>query len=328
MASDSTGFSLSSWARTQPPSVPEGDDGTPRSAQAAAGATALGAVVPLSGTERGPGGEAHPPAPVLEARGLRVGYDGRAVIRGADLVLQRGEFAGLIGPNGAGKTTLLRTLAGRMRPDVGQVLLEGRPIAQRARREVARLLAVVPQLSTPPFEFTVREIVAMGRTPHLGRLQGEQDRDRAAINRALDLTDTAVLADRPVTELSGGEFQRVVIARALAQEAPVMFLDEPVAHLDIGHQAAIFDLLVRLNREEGRSILCVSHDLNLAAQYCDRLIVLADGRTVAEGVPEDVLTEERIADLYGARVHVDIGPHGRPRVTLLGGRAGVGERHV
>lgn len=256
--------------------------------------------------------------PVLEARGLRVGYDGREVIREADLALLRGEFAGLIGPNGAGKTTLLKALAGRMRPEVGEVLLEGRPMAQRPRREVARMLAVVPQLSTPPFEFTVREIVAMGRTPHLSRLQGERAEDREAIERALALTDTGVLADRPVTELSGGEFQRVVIARALAQEAPVMLLDEPAAHLDLGHQAAIFDLLVRLNREEGRSILCVSHDLNLAAQYCDRLIVLAGGATVAEGPPEDVLTEERIADLYGARVQVDVGPHGRPRVTLLG----------
>jgi len=256
---------------------------------------------------------------VLEARRLRVGYDVREVIRDADLALRRGEFAGLIGPNGAGKTTLLRALAGRMRPEAGAVLLEGRPMAQRPRREVARLLAVVPQLSTPPFEFTVREIVAMGRTPHLGRLQGERTEDRDAIERALDLTDTAALAERPVTELSGGEFQRVVIARALAQEAPVMLLDEPAAHLDLGHQAAIFDLLVRLNREEGRSILCVSHDLNLAAQYCDRLIVLVDGRTVAQGRPAEVLTEARIAELYGARVQVDTGPHGRPRVTLLGG---------
>lgn len=259
---------------------------------------------------------------ILEARGLRLGYDGRQVIRGADLALAHGEFLGLIGPNGAGKSTLLRALAGRLRPEAGEVLLEGLPLAQRPRRAVARVMAVVPQLSTPPFEFTVREIVAMGRTPHLGRLQGERPADREAIARALELTDTAELADRPVTELSGGEFQRVVIARALAQEAPVMLLDEPAAHLDLGHQAAIFELLVRLNRDEGRSILCVSHDLNLAGQYCDRLVALKDGRTVANGTPQAVMTEERITELYGARVQVDTGPHGRPRVTLLGSGGG------
>jgi iron complex transport system ATP-binding protein len=254
---------------------------------------------------------------ILEARGLRCGYDGREVVRGVELALQRGEFLGLIGPNGSGKTTLLKALAGRLAPISGEVLLEGVPMRSRPRREVARLMAVVPQLSSPPFEFSVGEIVAMGRTPHLSRLQPEGPADRAAVERAMDLTDTGQLAERAVTELSGGEFQRVVIARALAQEAPLMLLDEPAAHLDIGHQVEIFDLLLRLNRTEQHSILCVSHDLNLAARYCDRLVALRDGRVFAEGAPGEVLTEERVSELYGCPVRVEIGPEGRPNVTPL-----------
>ncbi|MFP4248227.1 MAG: ABC transporter ATP-binding protein [Armatimonadota bacterium] len=260
---------------------------------------------------------------VLEARGLHCGYDGVEVVADVDVALRRGEFLGLIGPNGSGKTTLLRALAGRLSPTTGQILLDGEPMRARPRQKVARLLAVVPQISSPPFEFTVGEVVAMGRTPHLGRLQGEGPEDRAAIERALALTHTERLRDRPVTELSGGEFQRVVIARALAQEAPLMLLDEPAAHLDIGHQVDIFDLLLRLNRDEGRSLLCVSHDLNLAARYCDRLVAMAEGRLAASGTPAEVLTEERVSELYRCSVRVEMGPGGRPRITPLSALAGV-----
>ncbi|MCD6361333.1 MAG: ABC transporter ATP-binding protein, partial [Armatimonadetes bacterium] len=210
--------------------------------------------------------------PVLEARGVTCGYDGRRVLDGLDLSLHRGEFAVLIGPNGSGKTTLLRALAGVLNLEEGQVLVEGRPLERMPRREVARLLAVVPQMTSPPFEFTVREIVRMGRTPHLGRLQAERACDREAVAEALALTETEHLAERPVTELSGGELQRVTIARALAQQAPIMLLDEPAAILDINHQLQVFNLLARLNTDEGRSILCVSHDLNLASEYAHRLI--------------------------------------------------------
>lgn len=258
---------------------------------------------------------------VLEARGLTCAYDGSIVLQGVNLRLARGEFVGLIGPNGSGKTTLLRGLTGVLRPLEGEVILEGRSLRSYPRREVARRLAVVPQMSPAPFEFTVREIVQMGRTPHLGRLQGERAADREAVRRALDLTETASFADRPATELSGGELQRVVIARGLAQESPIMLLDEPVAFLDINHQAQIFDLLARLNTEQGRSILCVSHDLNLAAEYCQRLVLLNRGRTVTDGPPEQVLTEERIEEVYGCQVVVDEGPGGHPRVTLLSARA-------
>ncbi len=257
--------------------------------------------------------------PVLEARSLHCGYDGREVLADVDAELRRGEFLGLIGPNGSGKTTLLRALAGRLPASGGAVVLDGTPLSAHPRREVAQRLAVVPQMTSPPFEFTVAEIVAMGRTPHLGRLEREGPEDRDAIERAMDLTGTEALGDRPVTELSGGEFQRVIIARALAQEAPIMLLDEPVAHLDIGHQVEIFDLLLRLNRDEDRSILCVSHDLNLAARYCDRLVAMDAGRVVAEGPPTEVLTEQRVSELYACRVRVEPGAGGRPRVTALGG---------
>lgn len=265
--------------------------------------------------------------PVLAARDLHCGYDDFAVIRGVDLDLLEREFLGLIGPNGSGKTTLLRALTGRLRPTSGDVLLDGRPIAQIPRREVARRLAVVPQISSPPFEFTVREIVAMGRSPHLGRLQAEGPQDQQAVEAAMALTGISGLSSRPVTELSGGEYQRVVIARALAQKAPLMLLDEPAAHLDIGHQVEIFDLLLRLNRDEERSILCVSHDLNLAARYCDRLIAVSDGAITAAGTPSDILTAEFVGSLYGCEVRVDADPGGHIVVTPLSRELdGVGAR--
>jgi len=262
---------------------------------------------------------------VLQACGVVCGYDGREVLRGVDLSLHRGEFLALIGPNGSGKTTLLRALAGVLAPKAGRVLLEGRPINALPRYQIARRLAVVPQMTSPPFEFTVREIVQMGRAPHLGRLQPEGPADRAAIAEALAVTATEHLAERPVTELSGGELQRVTIARALAQQAPIMLLDEPAAFLDINHQQQIFNLLARLNATDQRSILCISHDLNLAAEYAHRLVLIAAGQVVCAGTPEEVLTAELIRLVYGCEVEVDRSPSGRPRISLLA-RAQAGER--
>ncbi len=198
--------------------------------------------------------------PALEARGVTCGYDGRAVLDCVNVELGRGEFLSLIGPNGSGKTTLLRALAGVMRVDSGEVLLEGRPIGSYARHEIARRLAVVPQMSAAAFDFSVREIVRMGRTPHLGRLESERPADREAVAEALALTDTEQLADRLVTELSGGELQRVTIARALAQQSPIMLLYEPAAFLDISHQLRTFDLpggrVLRARRAAGRGPGC------------------------------------------------------------------------
>ncbi len=265
--------------------------------------------------------------PALEARNVTCGYDGRAVLDGVNVALGQGEFLSLIGPNGSGKTTLLRALAGVMRADAGEVLLEGRPIGSYARYEIARRLAVVPQMSAAAFDFSVSEIVRMGRTPHLGRLESERPADREAVAEALALTDTERLADRLVTELSGGELQRVTIARALAQQSPIMLLDEPAAFLDISHQLGTFDLLAQLNAEQGRSILCISHDLNLAAEYSERVVLLDEGRAVADGPPGEVITADWIARVYGCEVEVDASSSGRPRVSLLprGNGGGGGE---
>jgi iron complex transport system ATP-binding protein len=255
--------------------------------------------------------------PLLEASGVTCGYEERPVLHDLSLQVRAGEFLGLIGPNGAGKSTLLRVMAGTLRPSAGQMRLAGRPLGEYSRREIARRLAVVPAPGSPQFAFLVREFVTMGRTPYLGRLQSDRPQDREAVDEALTDTDALPLADRPITELSAGEWQRVNVARALAQQPEILLLDEPTAFLDLGHQRDIFELLVRLNRERELTVVCVSHDLNLAAEYCPRLAVLAAGSVVAEGAPETVITSDLIGRVYQAPVQVDRGPAGHPRVSLL-----------
>jgi len=259
-------------------------------------------------------------APAIEARGIVCGYDGREVLHGLDLTVQHGAFVGVLGPNGSGKSTLLRALTGVLPLSAGDVALLGMPARRAYRRQIARRVGVVPQATAAPFEFTAREIVAMGRTPHITRLHGESERDRRAIDAAMARTDTADLGERPISELSGGEAQRIIIARALAQEPELLLLDEPTAFLDLNHQIDIFELLRGLNRDEGLTVLCISHDLNLASVYCDRLVLLDEGRIAADGDPSEVVTAARIREVYGAEVLVDDDtPSGRPRVTLLGG---------
>ncbi len=256
--------------------------------------------------------------PAIAARHLVCGYDGREVLHDLSLSVARGELVGVLGPNGSGKSTLLRAVTGVLPLTSGEVELFGRSLGRLRRREIARRVGVVPQGGQTAFEFTVREIVAMGRTPHVGRLHGETTHDRAAIEAALARTDCGELADRLVSELSGGEAQRVIIARALAQEPELLLLDEPTAFLDLSHQIEVFELLRRLNRAEGLTVVCISHDLNLAALYCDRLVLLRDGRVADEGHPNDVVNAGRIKEVYGASVLVDREtPSGRPRVTLL-----------
>jgi iron complex transport system ATP-binding protein len=257
----------------------------------------------------------------LELREVACAYEEHQALRGVDLTVQAAEFVGVIGPNGAGKSTLLRVLSGVLRPSRGEARLQGRRLQQYSRREVARLLAVVPAPGTPFFSFTVEEYVTMGRTPYLGRLQADRPEDARVVEAALGATDTAPLTHRVITELSAGEWQRVNIARALAQEPHILLLDEPTAFLDLGHQREISELLVRLNTEQGITLVCVSHDLNLAAEYCPRLVVLAEGRVCADGAPDEVLTERLIAEVYRAPAQVDRGPGGRPRVSLLSERA-------
>jgi iron complex transport system ATP-binding protein len=253
--------------------------------------------------------------PLLEVDHVTFGYGGSPVVRGASLAVWPGRFVGLLGPNGSGKSTLLRLAAGLLHPHEGSVHLEGRPLRSLGRTEIARQVAVVPQQPLMPEALTGWDIVVAGRTPHQGILRGTSPLDEAIVQRALALVDATHLVDRRVGEVSGGERQRLLLARALAQEPAVLLLDEPTAHLDLPHQLAILDLALRLARESDLAILGVFHDLNLAAAYCDELSLMGDGRILVHGTPETVLSEGWIAMVYGLDVMVVPHPQsGRPVV--------------
>lgn len=243
----------------------------------------------------------------IALEGVSVMLGGRRVVDGVDLRVAAGEWVALIGPNGAGKTTLLRAIA-RLVRFAGTIALEGRDSGEMRRPELSRLVAVVPQEpSTPPW-MTVGEYVLLGRTPHLGPLAKEGKHDREAAGRALARLDLVDYRERRLGTLSGGEKQRVVVARALAQEARVVLLDEPTAALDIGHQQQALELLDVLRAESGLTLVAAMHDLTLAAQYADRMVLLDEGHIVADGAPHEVLTEPLIARHYDATiqvVHVD-----------------------
>jgi len=237
----------------------------------------------------------------LEEVTVRLG--GREVVCGVTADVGEGEWVALIGPNGAGKTSLLRAVAGLL-PCSGTVSLHGTRLEELGRRERAQRLALVPQEPRTPPWLTVAEYVLMGRTPYLRPLAREGEPDREAAARSLARLDLDELAERTLGTLSGGERQRVVVARALAQEASIVLLDEPTASLDIGHQQQALDLLDVLRDTEGLTLVAAMHDLTLAAQYADRVLLLDAGRLVADGPPADVLTEEALARHYGARVRV------------------------
>jgi iron complex transport system ATP-binding protein len=219
----------------------------------------------------------------------------------------RGSLTGLLGPNGCGKTTLLKLLSGVLQPHQGAVSLNGGSLAGRSRRDVARHLAVVPQETHPAFDYTVLEMVLMGRHPHLGPLELEGPSDLALAQEAMTATGTAHLASRAYMTLSGGEKQRVVIASALTQTPDVLLLDEPTASLDLGYQLEVASLLTRLNRDRGVTMVLATHDLNLAASLCDRLILMREGRVVAHGPTREVLTASTIRRVYD--VEADVGLH-------------------
>lgn len=256
--------------------------------------------------------------PALVARGVWFAYHDRWVIEDLDLSLAEGEFVGLVGPNGSGKSTLLKVLSGLLPPDRGTVHLEGVAMRRLRRREVARRVAVVPQELAIPFGLCAREMVMLGRTPHVRPLRGARPVDRRVVEEKMALTGTLDLADRPYNELSGGEQQRVALAMALSQEARILLLDEPTVHLDINHQVEMLELLRRLNREHRQTVLLILHDLNLAALYVDRLLLLHGGRIVADGAPGEVLDEHRIREVFGAHVLVQPHPtHPSPQVVIL-----------
>lgn len=257
--------------------------------------------------------------PTLLVEDVSFSFGSKPVLSGVGLRAGRGEVVGIIGPNGSGKTTLMRVISTVLKPRQGRVLIDGRDAARLSRGEVARKLAVVPQSPHVPGSFTAWEVVLLGRTPHLRLFQSEGPRDYEVVHRSMELTDTRRLAHRRIGELSGGELQRVIIARALAQEPIVLLLDEPTSHLDVNHQMAVMDLVVELNRRAGLAVLVVFHDLNLAAQYCHRLAILRDGRVLAEGRPDEVITPANIAAAYGAALQVVPHPdNGLPMVVVTG----------
>ncbi|MDZ4816718.1 MAG: heme ABC transporter ATP-binding protein [Verrucomicrobiota bacterium] len=251
---------------------------------------------------------------LLEATNIKSGYKTREVIRDISFKVRSGTLLGVIGPNGSGKSTLIKTLTGLVPLTGGTILLKGRHLSLYKALERAENMSVVPQIEQPAFAFSVREVVEMGRHPHhlpkdiLGNHQ-------TSVQNALEATDTAHLAKRRIDELSSGELQRVMIARALAQETPVMLLDEPTAHLDLAHQQSIFELLVRLSHTQGKAIICVSHDLNLAAEYCDALMLVSIGKIFTMGAPREVLTAQNLQSVYGTLVYVRDNPvSGQPLV--------------
>ena len=218
-------------------------------------------------------------------------------MRGVSLEIGPGRLVAVVGPNGAGKTTLLRLLSGALVPQAGEVSLDDRPLGELGDRERARAIAVVPQSEASPFPITVREMVGMGRYARLGSWERAGGRDRAVVDRVLERCAVAGLAGREIGELSGGEGQRVRIARALAQEAPVLLLDEPTAGLDLRYRMELFHLLREL-RADGLSVLVITHDLNLAARFADELLLLQEGVTRARGAPSEVLSREILEDVY------------------------------
>ncbi|MEW6224562.1 MAG: ABC transporter ATP-binding protein [Chloroflexota bacterium] len=237
--------------------------------------------------------------PVLRADGITVEARTRAILRDVSLSLAAGERLALVGPNGAGKSTLLRVLAGTLQPTAGHVELGGTPLASLDRAQVARRLAVVPQQTALPFAMRVEEVVALGRLPHEAPLRGTRPADRAAVAGAIDRVGLGHLLGRDARELSLGERQLVLLALAVAQDAPVLLLDEPTVHLDLRHQVEAMELLRDLNERDGTALVAVLHDLGLAAHFFPRLVVIDHGRIVADGPPGEVLTDERIRDVFG-----------------------------
>lgn len=239
----------------------------------------------------------------VDARAVSFGVEAKTLLDSVDMRAERGQFVGLIGPNGAGKSTLLRTLSGVLRNQEGTVWLEGADLQSMPARDVAAMLALVPQIAPYTQGFTAFELVLMGRYPHLGRFQVEGETDDRIAKAAMRLTETEEFETRTLDTLSGGERQRVFLARALAQQPRILLLDEPTSNLDVLHQLTILGLVRKLV-DEGLTAIAAIHDLNLAARYFDRLVLISEGRVLTEGRPEEVLTPETIESAFGVRAAV------------------------
>jgi iron complex transport system ATP-binding protein len=254
---------------------------------------------------------------MIEVNSISFRYHEDWVLQDVSFRVEKGEFVGVIGPNGSGKTTLLKILYRLLSPQKGEILFELVPMRKMDRNDIAKRIAVVAQETQLLFPFSVLETVLMGRSPYLGHLMFESEKDLEIAKKAMEWTKVFPFSERPMDELSGGERKRVFIARALAQEPEVILLDEPTANLDIHHQIDFLDLILTLNRERGLTIVMASHDMNIASEFCDRLILLQDGRIYKMGTPDEVITKENIESVYGCEVWIDQNPvSGMPRINL------------
>ena len=235
---------------------------------------------------------------MLTVEGISFSYREKPVLQDVDLEVRKGEIIGILGPNGCWKTTLLKILNRNLKPQKGRVLMEGADLEEMSKRTIARRIAVVPQSNEIRFAFTVRDIVSMGRMPFLDRFQGESGDDMRIVEEAMEKTSIKEFADRLISNMSGGERQRVIIARALAQRPEIILLDEPTLHLDINHQFEVLDLVKRLSKEEGLTVVIVSHDLPMVVKYCDRMVLIHDHKVHALGTPEEVLTPENMRTVF------------------------------
>lgn len=252
----------------------------------------------------------------MQAAGLSLAYDNQTIIEQISLTLKAGEITALVGPNGCGKSTLLRGLARLLRPQSGEVLLDGKAIHSMPTKELAKTLGILPQAPNAPEGLTVYELVGQGRYPHQGFFQQWTAEDEAVCREAIAITNMVEFADRPLDTLSGGQRQRAWIAMALAQKTPILLLDEPTTYLDIGFQLEVMELIEKLNREQGMTILLVLHDLNQAARYSDRMIVLQNGNLMADGSPDHVLTADLLANVFNVHANIVTDPDSGAPVCL------------
>ena len=262
-------------------------------------------------------GERYENPPIIDVENLTISFGDSAVLEDVSFSVDRGTIVGLIGPNGAGKTTLLRAISGVLDPDRGTVTVDGSDVHTLSSRETSQRVSVVPQDTTLSFAFDVRDVVEMGRTPYRSRFSPSTYRDRAIVDRALERTAITRFADRSIDDVSGGERQRVILARTLAQDTPVILLDEPTASLDVNHQIEKLELVSDLTTE-GKTVVAAIHDLDLAARYCDELVLLADGGVLERGLPESVLTTAHLEQAFDARTVITTNPvTDSPTVTTL-----------